>query len=101
MPDSWARPVGKVCWQVAELQCQDPARCVLWGLSCHMPVSVPALGLQMGHRGEVVPRVEVALVLEEGGRCPPRECFSETGDRGLGPAWSLPASSHIRAGPRL
>lgn len=54
MPDSWARPAGKVCWQVAEPQCQDLARCVLWGLSCHMPVSVLGLGLQTGHwRGAV------------------------------------------------
>lgn len=49
MPDSWARPAGKVCWQVAEPWCQDLAPCALWGLSCHMPVSVPAVELQMGH----------------------------------------------------
>lgn len=39
---------GKVCWQVAEPWCQDLAPCVLRGLSCHMPVSVPAVELQMG-----------------------------------------------------
>lgn len=89
MPDSWARPAGKVCWQVAELQGQDLARCVLWGLSSHMPVSVPALGLQMGHGG-VVPRAEVALVLEEGGRCPPRECFLESETEGWGRPGAFP-----------
>lgn len=59
MPDSWTQLVGKVRWQVAEPRCQDPAPCVLRGLSCHMPVSVPAVELQMG------PRVELALILEK------------------------------------
>lgn len=55
MPDSWARLAGKVCWQVAEPRCQDLARCVLRGLSCHMPASVPVAELQMGRGGLVCP----------------------------------------------
>lgn len=51
MPDSWTRLVGKVRWQVAEPRCQDPAPYVLRGLSCHMPVSVPVVELQMGRGG--------------------------------------------------
>jgi hypothetical protein len=49
MPDSCGRLAGKVCWQVAEPRCQNLALHVLWGLSYHMPASVPvAVELQMG-----------------------------------------------------
>lgn len=42
MPARRAQPAEKVSWQPAESHCQDTAGCGPRGLSCHMPVSVPA-----------------------------------------------------------
>lgn len=96
MPDSWTRLVGKVRWQVAEPRCQDPAPCVLWGLSCHMPVSFPAVELQMG-RGGWLAQGGAGSHSGEGGRCRPQELFSET--EGWSGPGGVPAFSHVPAGP--
>lgn len=96
MPDSWARLVGKVRWQVAEPWCQDPAPSVLRGLSCHMPVSVPAVELQMG-RGGWLAQGGAGSHSGEGGRCRPWELFLET--EGWSGPGGVPAFSHVPAGP--
>ena len=96
MPDSWARLAGKVCWQVAESQCQDLAPCVLWGLSCHMPSSVPAVELQMGRRGWFAQGGAGSRSGEEG-TFRLRELFS--GMEGWGWPGGVPAFSHMPAAP--